>query len=43
MIAKRVFDLLFSVIGLLFLMPVFVDRDLDKLDSPGPVFSARFA
>jgi lipopolysaccharide/colanic/teichoic acid biosynthesis glycosyltransferase len=39
MIAKRVFDLLFSVTGLLFLMPVFLLIAIwIKLDSPGPVF-----
>ena len=39
MIAKRVFDLFFSVIGLLFLMPVFLLIAIwIKLDSPGPVF-----
>ena len=39
MIAKRVFDLFFSVIGLLFLVPVFLLIAIwIKLDSPGPVF-----
>lgn len=39
MIAKRVFDLLFSVIGLLFLVPVFLLIAIwITLDSPGPVF-----
>jgi len=39
MIAKRVFDLFFSVTGLLFLMPVFLSIAIwIKLDSPGPVF-----
>ena len=39
MIAKRVFDLFFSVIGLLFLMPVFLLIAIwITLDSPGPVF-----
>jgi len=39
MIAKRVFDLIISVTGLLFLVPVFLLIGiLIKLDSPGPVF-----
>jgi len=39
MIAKRVFDLLFSVISLLFLVPVFLLIAIwITLDSPGPVF-----
>ena len=39
MIAKRVFDLFFSVIGLLLLIPVFLSIAIwIKLDSPGPVF-----
>ncbi len=39
MIAKRVFDLLISVICLLFLVPVFLLIAIwIKLDSPGPVF-----
>ena len=39
MIAKRVFDLFFSVIGLLFLVPVFLLIAIwITLDSPGPVF-----
>jgi lipopolysaccharide/colanic/teichoic acid biosynthesis glycosyltransferase len=39
MIAKRVFDLFFSVIGLLFLVPVFpLIAIWITLDSPGPVF-----
>jgi len=39
MIAKRVFDLFFSVIGLLLLNPVFLSIAIwIKLDSPGPVF-----
>jgi len=39
MIAKRGFDLFFSVIGLLFLTPVFLLIAIwIKLDSPGPVF-----
>ena len=38
MITKRVFDLFFSVIGLLFLIPVFLLIAIwIKLDSPGPV------
>lgn len=39
MIAKRVFDLFISVVGLLFLVPVFLLIAIwIKLDSPGPVF-----
>ena len=39
MITKRFFDLFFSVIGLLFLIPVFLLIAIwIKLDSPGPVF-----
>jgi lipopolysaccharide/colanic/teichoic acid biosynthesis glycosyltransferase len=39
MIAKRLFDLFFSSIGLVFLLPIFLLISLwIKIDSPGPVF-----
>ncbi len=39
MIGKRLFDLVFSGLGLLFLLPLFLFLAfLIKLDSPGPVF-----
>jgi lipopolysaccharide/colanic/teichoic acid biosynthesis glycosyltransferase len=39
MIAKRIFDLFFSLVGVLFLAPLFIFVSVwIKLDSPGPVF-----
>ena len=39
MIAKRLFDLLFSLMGMVFLFPLFVIiAVVVKLDTPGPVF-----
>lgn len=39
MMAKRIFDLFFSITGMIFLLPVIVFISLwIKLDSPGPVF-----